>query len=166
MSISTHIIPPMRIRLLPAMLGACGILIQAGPAAGQSLVSRIEGESRWETVEVVEFGAMDLDASQVVSTAPGVFEIRTRWRFSEAQVSPSGNRYESSVAVRGVDCQRGEMALISYTNHDGKRVVDEESIPAFAARWEPVAPGSVVAKIAARVCASGANGAMTAWRDR
>jgi hypothetical protein len=145
---------------------AAGILIQAGPAAGQTLVSRIEAESRWETIDVVEFGAMDLDVSRVTVTAPGIYEVRTRWRFATAQTTPEGQRYQSSVAVRGVDCRRGEMALIAFANHDGGTVVNEESLPVYAARWEPVAPGSVVGRVASRVCEGGPSAPIAASTAR
>src|SRR5690606_34853375 len=147
-----HILAGLRVHPLQLTLAICGILIQGGPAAGQTLVSRVEAESRWETVQIVEFGAMDLDVSHVTVIAPGTYEIRTRWRFASAQLSPAGHRYQASIAVRGLDCRRGEMALISFANHNGARVVDEESLPVYAVRWEPVSPESVVGKIATRVC--------------
>jgi hypothetical protein len=142
------------LRSVPVALVA--VLIQHAPAAGQDLRPSLdEAESRWLTIDRVELGTVELDTSRVVVIAPDVYQVRTRWRFADVQTSPQGYRYQTSVAVRGVDCRRKQMALIAFADHDGGNVMRTEAQPVYAARWDRVNPESIVDRIATRVCERG-----------
>lgn len=123
-----------------------------GPAAAQDLRPDVDVDGPWLTIDRVELGAVELDTAQVVEVAPDVYTVRTRWRFAHVQTSPEGYRYRSSVAVRGIDCRRRQMAIIAFADHDGKRVVRTEAQPFYAARWDRVTPESIVDRIASHVC--------------
>src|SRR5690606_34287123 len=116
-----------------------GLLVQAVPAASQDPYPDLdETRGHWITVDEVEFGAVDLDIGDVEVLGPGVYQVRTRWRFANTQTTPDGRLYETSVAVRGIDCRRDEAALIAFANHHGGRAILTEVQPVYAARWEPV----------------------------
>lgn len=141
------------LRIVPI---AVALLAQPIQASGQELRPDVDGPgAEWVTIDRVELGAMELDVSQVVAVAPDVYQVRTRWRFADVQTSPEGYRYESSVAVRGVDCRRRQMALIAFADRDGGKVVRTEAQPMYAARWDRVNPESIVDRIATRVCELG-----------
>ena len=104
------------LRLL--VLAAAGLFAQSSAAAAQDLRPDMdETGSRWITIDQVEFGTVDLDTSRVVVIAPDVYQVRTRWRFANVQTSPEGYHYQSSVAVRGIDCRRRQMAIIAFADH-------------------------------------------------
>lgn len=127
-------------------------LISLTPAAAQDLRPDVELDGGWLTIDRVELGAVELDTARVVPMAPHVYQVRTRWRFADVQISPEGHQYRSSIAVRGIDCRRRQMAIIAFADHDGNRVVHVEAQPSYAARWDQVAPQSIVGRIAAHVC--------------
>lgn len=135
---------------------AAALLVQPVAASSQELRPDVDGPgARWVTIDQVEFGAVELDVSQVVAVAPDVYQVRTRWRFADVQTSPEGYHYQTSVAVRGVDCRRRQVALIAFADHDGVKVVRTEAQPMYAARWDRVNPESIVDRIATRVCELG-----------
>lgn len=150
----------LRERLVRSTLLALTLLLtQLAPGAAQDLRPELdEVASRWITIDRVELGAVDLDTSRVVVIAPDVYQVRTRWRFSSVQTSPEGHRYRTSVAVRGVDCRRRQVALIAFADHDGGKVVRTEAQPVYAARWDRVNPESIVDRIATQVCSRGSGG--------
>ena len=115
-----------------------------------------EGAARWVNVDRVELGAVDLDMSRFVAVAPGVYQVRTRWRFAKPQTSRDGYNYQTSVAVRAIDCRNRQAALIAFADHDGKNVMRTEAQPIYAARWEVVNPESIIDRITSRVCDQGA----------
>ena len=142
------------LRLL--VLAAAGLFAQSSAAAAQDLRPDMdETGSRWITIDQVEFGTVDLDTSRVVVIAPDVYQVRTRWRFANVQTSPEGYHYQSSVAVRGIDCRRRQMAIIAFADHHAGKVVRTEAQPVYAARWDRVTPESIVDRIASRVCERG-----------
>lgn len=150
---------PFRVRAPGAksLLRATGLtlaptLLALTSSAAQVLRPDVDVDGRWLTIDRVELGAVELDTAGVVLVAPNVYHVRTRWRFSQVQTSPEGYRYRSSVAVRGIDCRRRQMAIIAFADHDGKRVVHTEAQPFYAARWDRVTPESIVGRIASHVC--------------
>lgn len=145
------------VRILP--LTAAALLLQVAALGAQELRPDLEDVgSRWVTIDRVELGSVELDESRVVPLGPDVYQVRTRWRFASVQTSPEGYRYQTSVAVRGVDCRRRQMALIAFADHDGGTVVRTEAQPVYAARWDRVNPESIVDRIATRVCELGGSG--------
>jgi hypothetical protein len=137
-------------------VAAVGLLVQPSTSAAQDLRPDLdEARSHWITIDQVDFGTVDLDTSRVVVIAPDVYQVRTRWRFATVQTSPEGHRYQTSVAVRGVDCRRRQMALIAFADHQGGKVVRTEAQPVYAARWDRVNPESIIDRIATRVCERG-----------
>lgn len=138
------------------VLAVGGLLTQSSTVAAQDLRPDMdESGSRWITIDKVEFGTVDLDTSRVVVIAPDVYQVRTRWRFANVQTSPEGYRYQTTVAVRGVDCRRRQMAIIAFADHNGGKVVRTEAQPVYAARWDRVNPESIVDRIATQVCERG-----------
>lgn len=134
------------------LLFACTVLVH-GTVEGQQLRSDVEAPgSDWVTIDRVELGSVDLDTSRLVEVAPDVYQVRTRWRFASTQTSPEGYRYESSVAVRGIDCRQRAAAIISFADHLGGEVVRTAAQPAYAARWDRVNPETIVDRIASEVC--------------
>lgn len=139
-----------------ALLAVAGLFTQTSAVAAQDLRPDMdETGSRWITIDQVEFGSVDLDVSRMVAIAPDVYQVRTRWRFASLQTSPEGYSYGSSVAVRGIDCRRRQMAIIAFADHHGGKVVRTEAQPVYAARWDRVNPESIVDRIATEVCARG-----------
>ena len=145
--------PSIRRVLLIALLPLVGA---AGSAAAQDLRPTLEeAGSRWVTVDRAELGAVDLDMSRFVVLSPDVYQVRTRWRFAKAQTSRDGYRYQTSVAVRAIDCRKRQAALIAFADHDGRDVKHMEAQPVYAARWDVVNPESIIDRIATRVCDQG-----------
>jgi hypothetical protein len=148
--------PIVRIPLLVLL----AMVMTAGRAAAQDLRPTLEeAGSEWVTVDRVELGAVDLDVSRFVALAPDVYQVRTRWRFASAQTSREGYRYQTSVAVRAIDCGKRQAALISFADHDGRDVKHTEAQPVYAARWDAVNPESIIDRIATRVCDQGSRNA-------
>ena len=142
-----------------SFLALLSLLLLAGSAAAQELRPTLdEAGSRWVTIDRVELGSVDLDTSRMVEMSPDVYQVRTRWRFANVQTSPEGYHYQSSVAVRGIDCRRRQMAIIAFADHDGTSIVRTEAQPVYAARWDQVNPESIVDRIATRVCEQGSRG--------
>lgn len=138
------------------LLALLSILATVGGADAQDLRPTLdEAGSRWVTIDHVELGAVDLDVSRFVVLSPDVYQVRTRWRFSRAQTSHDGYRYETSVAVRAIDCRKRQAALIAFADHDGQSVMHVEAQPVYAARWDEVNPESIIDRIATRVCDRG-----------
>lgn len=132
------------------------LLLLGTPAAAQDLRPTLdEAGSSWVTIERVELGAVDLDTSRVVVMAPDVYQVRTRWRFANEQTAHEGYRYQTSVAVRAIDCRKRQAALIAFADHDGRSIVKTEAQPVYAARWDQVNPESIVDRITTRVCEQG-----------
>ena len=132
------------------------ITAQAGSAAAQDLRPTLDdAASRWVTVDQVEMGSVDVDTSRVVLLAPDVYQARTRWRFATEQTAREGYRYQTTVAVRAIDCSKRQMAIIAFADHDGSEIVRTEAQPVYAARWDPVNPESIVDRITTRVCEQG-----------
>lgn len=145
-----------RFTLALVAFAAATLLIGASPAAAQELRPDVDDAgSHWETIDQVELGSVELDTSRLVPIAPGVYQVRTRWRFASVQTSPEGYRYETSVAVRGVDCRRRQMAIIAFADRAQGHVVRTEAQPVYAARWDRVNPESIVDRITTRVCELG-----------
>lgn len=135
--------------LLPLV---CAVLVPS-VAAGQQLRPDVDvAGSEWVTIDRVELGSVELDASRLVEVAPDVYQVRTRWRFAALQTSPDGSRYESSVAVRGIDCRQRAAAIISFADQLGGKIVRTEAQPAYAARWDRVNPETIVDRITTEVC--------------
>lgn len=155
-SISPRSSTPRPSRLRVPLVALLALLSQAGSATAQDLRPTLdEAESRWVTVDRVEMGTVDVDTSRVVALGPEVYQVRTRWRFADMQTSHEGYRYQTSVAVRAIDCRNRQMALIAFADVDGQKVLRTEAQPVYAARWERVNPESVVDRIATRVCEQG-----------
>lgn len=137
---------------------ALALLLLAGatPLAGQTQpVSLAEGDGAWAVVEQVEQGTVSVDTSAIVLLDDGIFQVRTRWEFSRVQHDAGGASYRSSVAVRAIDCPRGEMALLAFADHDRGRIVGTRAQPLYAAAWDRVNPESISARIAGLVCSVG-----------
>src|SRR5690606_6866417 len=148
---------------LMALVGL--LLFHRDAAAAQQLRPDLALDGRWITLERVELGALELDTTHVLPMGPHTYQVRTRWQFDEVPTSPEGYRYRSSVAVRGIDCQRRMMAIIAFADHDGGRIVRVEAQPVYAARWDRVNPRSIVDRIATVVCNRAERRAVTASLD-
>lgn len=128
-------------------------LLSPVDAVGQQLRPDVEeAESRWVMIDRVELGSVELDASRLLQVAPDVYQVRTRWRFAAPQTSPEGYRYESTVAVRGIDCRQRAAAIIAFADRLDGEVVRTEAQPVYAARWDPVSPRTIVDRITTEVC--------------
>ena len=145
---------PRRISFLAGFLvSAAATLAIPSIAAGQQLRPDVDlNDSRWVTIDEVELGSVELDTSRLIPVAPDVYQVRTRWTFASVQTSPEGYRYESTVAVRGIDCRQRAAAIIAFTDRYEDRVVRTEAQPAYAARWDRLNPATIVDRIATEVC--------------
>jgi hypothetical protein len=136
-----------------ALLALLSVPVLPDAAGAQDLRPTMdEAGTRWVNIDRVELGAMDLDTSRFVVLAPGVYQIRTRWRFASTQTSRDGYRYQTSVAVRAIDCRKRQAALIAFADHDGRNVMHTEAQPVYAARWDEVNPESIIDRVATHVC--------------
>lgn len=135
------------------LMVVAGALAFPGVAMGQQLRPDVDdAHSRWVTIDQVDLGSVELDTSRLIAVAPDVYQVRTRWNFASVQTSPEGYRYESTVAVRGIDCRQRAVAIIAFADRFDERVVRTEAQPAYAARWDRVNPETIVDRIATEVC--------------
>lgn len=114
-----------------------------------------ERNGSWAMVSEIEFGAIYLDTARIEVLQPEVYEVRTLWRFAEAQHDEEGAAYHSSVAERAIDCRSNSMALIAFADQDGPTIVNSADRPLPAAEWQSINPESVIARVADRACALG-----------
>jgi hypothetical protein len=109
----------------------------------------------WVVVDEVEYGTIYLDTAGVEVLMADVYNIRTRWIFADVQTSRDGEEYSSSVAVRVVNCQSQEMAIMAYADLNGEQVVQSAEQPLYAVYWFDVRPSPILEQIAARTCELG-----------
>ncbi|HET7321609.1 MAG TPA: surface-adhesin E family protein [Longimicrobiaceae bacterium] len=131
------------------------LLLTGRPASAQSArtVQRpLDPSAEWALVERIDFGAIYLDTAQVVPLDDGVYQIRTRWSFSHPQRDPGGESYDSSIALRAIDCSGQRMAILGFVELKGARPVGSMDRPLFAATWEQIDADTVVGHIARATC--------------
>lgn len=139
------------------VFGALAVLCcMAAPAAAQSAPgSRDDGADEWVVIDETEYGVISLDTAHVVALEPDVYQVRTHWRFAQRQATRGGDRYDSSVAQRVVNCRSQEVAIVEYADMDGDRVVNSVEQPIYAVHWSTVPAGSLLDRIASRTCELG-----------
>lgn len=144
---------PIRLLLL---LGVLSLGVSA-PVVAQDIQQVLdERVGSWTQIDRTEFGTIYMDTTQIQALDADIYQVRTRWAFSEVQTDHEGDhRYRSSVAVRAINCRSKEMAILAYVDLNGRRVVHEADQPLYAPSWGPVNPGSVVERIATWTCTLG-----------
>lgn len=139
------------------VIGAVAVLYcMAAPVAAQSAPGvRDDGAAEWVVIDETEYGIISLDTAHVVALEPDIYQVRTYWRFAQRQATRGGDRYDSSLAQRVVNCRSQEVAIVEYSDMDGDRVVNSVEQPMYAVHWSAVPPGSLLDRIASRTCELG-----------
>lgn len=131
------------------------VICAAAPSTAQSIPSALDEQlGDWAVIENTDYGTVSLDTTRVEAHGDNVYHIRTRWNFARPLTSVKGQPYRSSVAVRAINCQSDEMAILAYANLDGERLVHAER-RLYPANWSTIKPGSSVERIAKRTCELG-----------
>lgn len=138
--------------LVAVAISACATQSVAAQDTAPELDQKV---GDWVVVDEVEYGTIYLDTAGVEVLTPDVYNIRTRWSFADVQTGRNGEEYSSSVAVRVVNCQSQEMAIMAYADLHGEQVVQSAEQPLYAVYWFDVRPSPILEQIAARTCELG-----------
>jgi hypothetical protein len=154
-----------RTTLLLAILSLLHLACAPG-AAQHHAIALDDASGRWRELGRTEQGILEIDAGSLDSIDDDVFQVRTRWRFLQPQRELDGTVYQSSVAVRVIDCRSGRLALLAFANRDGARATQTASQPLFAARWDLARPESLSARIVGAACGETGRGPLVAAAGR
>jgi hypothetical protein len=147
-----------RVILLIFLLIAASHFACAPAVAQVSAALLEEGRGRWMEIDRNPQGVVYLDVESLEQMGDEIWQVRTRWAFTQPQRNSRGAPYASSVAVRAVDCRTRELALLAYADRDREAIVDEAEMPLFTAHWEPARPRSVSHRIVTSACLLAAGG--------